>query len=170
MRNFRVILGSSFASLVFLCGCVPHEPDLPPPTQLQVREVQTRTFETANTKMVMKAMINVLQDDGYIVKNAVLDLGLLSAEKDVDIERRGEAACLTFMMGSEARWNKHVVLEASANISEFGEKTKVRINFQRKVFDNWGAVVHIEQIADPQYYQAFFNKVNKGIFIQSEDI
>ena len=43
----------------------------PQKTQLQIRQFQTRSYETNDTKMVMKAMLNVLQDDGFIVKNAV---------------------------------------------------------------------------------------------------
>jgi hypothetical protein len=47
----------------------------PAQTQLEVRAIQTRTFDTADTKLVMKAMFNVLQDDGYVVKNAVSSWG-----------------------------------------------------------------------------------------------
>ena len=36
-------------------------------------------------KLVMKAMLNVLQDDGYVVKNAVVDLGLITATKEIDV-------------------------------------------------------------------------------------
>src|SRR5262245_66148459 len=57
----------------------------PPKTQLEVREFQTRTFDTPDHKLVMKAMLNVLQNDGYVVKKAVVDLGLTTAEKKIDV-------------------------------------------------------------------------------------
>ena len=60
----------------------------PPKTQLETRELQTRTFDTKDEKLVMKAMLNVLQDDGYVVKNAVTDLGLITATHESDLAPR----------------------------------------------------------------------------------
>ena len=142
----------------------------PQKTQLQIRQFQTRIYQTNDSKMVMKAMLNVLQDDGFIVKNAVLDLGLLSAEKTVDIENKGEAFLATFFAGAQARWKKASIIECTANITEFGKTTKVRVNFQLKMLDNKGGILKIEQITDEKYYQDFFAKVDKGIFLQREKL
>jgi hypothetical protein len=139
-------------------------------TQLQIREFQTKSYETEDTKMVMKAMLNVLQDDGFIVKNAVLDLGLLSAEKTVDIENGGEAFLAFFFAGANARWKKASIIECTANVTEFGAIVKVRVNFQLKMLDNRGGFLKIEQIDDEKYYQDFFAKVDKGIFLQKEKV
>jgi hypothetical protein len=141
------------------------------PNPLQLREVQSRTFEECDTKSVMKAMINVLQDEGYIVRNAVLDLGLITAEKSVDVEVKNEESALTSMLkGSEPCITKHAVLEVSANVSNFGTDTKVRLNFQRKTYDNHGGVMAVNQVMDATHYQSFFAKVSKGIFLQSENL
>ena len=153
-----------------MTSCGPCQYEVPMVTQLQVREVQTRTFEDCEVKTVMKAMINVLQDEGYIVKNAVLDLGLLSAERDVDVEDRRKVFLATMFMGDEARWCKHAVMEASANVTEFGQDVKIRINFQTKTFDNYGCVMDVQQVIDDVYYQNFFAKVSKGIFFQTENL
>ena len=142
----------------------------PQKTQLQIREFQTRSYETNDAKMVMKAMLNVLQDDGFIVKNAVLDLGLLSAEKSVDIENKGEAFLAAFFLGVNAEWKKASIIECTANVSEYGKQTRVRVNFQVKVLNNKGGIIKIEQIDDEKYYQDFFSKVDKGVFIQKEKI
>ena len=139
-------------------------------SQLQIREFQTRAYDTNDTKMVMKAMLNVLQDDGYIVKNAVVDMGLLSAEKSVDIQNRGEAFLVQFFGGQNAVYKKASIIECSANVSEYGKECRVRVNFQVKIMDNKGGIMKIEQINDAKYYQDFFSKVDKGIFIQKEKI
>lgn len=157
-------------TIVSLCTSCTPRPSEPPMTQLEIRVAQTREFETTDTKLVMKSMMNVLQDEGYIIKNAVLDLGLLSAEKQVDIENKTEAFFAVCALGNQARWNKHQVLEASANVSDFGNQTRVRINFQFKTFDNFGCVKDIKEIKDPEIYQTFFTKVNKGIFLQQEGV
>jgi len=54
-------------------------------TQTQIREFQTRYYDTNDVKLVMKSVLNVLQDDGFIVKNAVPELGLLTANKEIDL-------------------------------------------------------------------------------------
>lgn len=154
---------------MFVFGCATTA-IIPEKTQLQIREFQTRTYETNDTKMVMKAMLNVLQDDGFIVKNAVMDLGLLSAEKTVDIESKGEAFLAAFFLGAQATWKKASVIECTAIVSEYGNQARVRVNFQVKVLDNKGGIREVKQIEEEKYYQDFFSKVDKGIFIQKEKL
>ena len=142
----------------------------PPLTQLQTREIQTREYDTSDTRLVMKAVLNVLQDEGFIAKDASYELGLIRAEKEVDLENRSNSLFRSFVLGSEALWVKSSLLEASANVSEYGRQTRVRVNFHRKVFDNRGGVVSTEQVLVPEFYQDFFSKVDKGIFIQKQRI
>lgn len=167
MRKIWILLILIFGLFAFGCATTAVTPQM---TQLQIREFQTRTYESNDTKMIMKAMLNVLQDDGFIVKNAVMDLGLLSAEKSVDIENPTEAGWAKFWWGKQATFKKASIIECTGNISEFGKQTRVRINFQVKVLDNKGGIVEVKQIEDEKYYQDFFSKVDKGIFIQKEKL
>lgn len=139
-------------------------------SQLEVRQMQTREFGSSDTKMIMKAMLNVLQDDGFIVKNAVPELGLLSATKEMDTENGAEAVLSTLLVGRHARWEKNAIIEATANVTEFGDKTRVRITFQQKRFDNYGQVKDLNTIEDPLFYQGFFSKVDKGVFIEDQGV
>lgn len=167
MRKIWILLILIISIFVVGCATTGVTPQM---TQLQIREFQTRTYETNDVKMIMKAMLNVLQDDGYIVKNAVMDLGLLSAEKTVDIENQGEAFLAVFFLGAAATWKKASVIECTANVSEHGSQSRVRVNFQLKVLDNKGGIREVKQIEDKKYYQDFFSKVDKGIFIQKEKL
>lgn len=142
----------------------------PPMTQLQIREIQTREFNISDSKVIMKSMMNILQDEGFIIKNVVLDLGLLSAEKNINIENKTEAIFARLFLDPNARWNKQQTLEISANVSEFGSKIRIRINFQTKTIDNFGCPQDVKIINDPIYYQNFFDKVGKAIFIQEMEI
>ena len=155
-------------TVIYLASCAP--PKAPLKTQLQLRQFQTRSYDTSNTKMVMKAMLNVLYDEGYIVENADVELGLLTAKKSVDIEDAGERFAASCAWGVHARWKKASVMECSANVNEFGEKTKVRIIFQKKILDNKGGIVKLETIVDQNFYQEFFSKVDKGIFLEKEKL
>lgn len=143
----------------------------PQMSQLQVRSIQTREFATSDVKLVMKAMMNVLQDEGFVIKNAHLDLGLVSAEKVVDTQNKNalfRAYCA--LSGPDLRYEKHMVIEASANVSEFGDRTRVRMNFQEKRFDNVGNIKEVQSVLDEEYYLTFFSNVSKALFIEQEQI
>ena len=158
------------SALAVLCiGCAP-QAHHPLRSSLEVRALQTREYQTQNTKMVMKALLNVLQDEGFSIKNAVTDLGLITATKEADTESTGDRIMSSVLMGNDAVWERGTVTEASCNVSEFGKETRVRVTFTRKVYDNRGNVMGIEDLDDPYYYQDFFAKVDKGIFIQKQRI
>lgn len=118
----------------------------------------------------MKTMLNVLQDDGYIVKNATVELGLLTATKEMNVMDKGEAFWMTFFAGQNARYRKNSIIEATANVSDYGQETRVRVNFQVKVMDNMGGVMDVRQVEDDKFYEDFFSKVDKGIFLQSQKL
>jgi hypothetical protein len=165
----RILISLSIISLITTACTLPQTSEAPK-TQLQIREFQTRSYETQDIKMVMKAMLNVLQDDGYIVKNANTDLGLLTATKELDVESSGEAFFSVLLAGENARYKKNSVIECSANVSEFGKETRVRVNFQIKTMNNKAEVMTVKQVEDGNYYQTFFSKVDKGVFIQKEKL
>lgn len=76
------------------CAQRSHEVEM---SQLQIREIQSRTFSSQDSKVVLKEMVNVMQDDQFIVKNASFDLGLLTGEKDVDISKTFEKSIKTIL-------------------------------------------------------------------------
>src|SRR3972149_525439 len=101
-----------FPALIVGClaGCATSMPKLPQ-TQLQIREYQTRTYQTKDTKTVMKVLLDVFQDRGYTVKNAAADLGFIQAEKQVFVENPGEVFAATFWAGAAGRWKVTSVVE-----------------------------------------------------------
>ena len=166
--SFRWLLLACLLAMV-TSSCTYHSPG-DEMTQLQIRELQTRTFAAIEAKKVLKEMMNVMQDDAYMVKNANVELGLLTGEKDVDVENGWNKAMSIFASGQNATWQKNQVIEISANVTQFGDDTRVRVNIQRKLFDNFGRVMKVQQIYDAAAYQDFFDKVHKGLFIQQQQI
>lgn len=161
-----------FVPILFFFSACAWFHSKPQPTQLQIREFQTRTFETKDVKMVMKAILNALQDDGFIVKNADADLGFISASKETDLGYGGTVFRIGTSKeeGQDIRWKKTSVIETTANISEFGKSCKVRVNFVERILDNAGGVVEVNQITNAKFYQDFFSKVDKSIFLQKEKL
>ena len=72
--------------------------------------------------------------------------------------------------GANARYKKNQIIESTANVSQFGKQVKVRMAFRLIAYDNRGDLITLGQINDEQFYQDFFAKVDKGIFIQKENI
>lgn len=138
---------------------------MPQKSQLQIRQMQTYTFDVDDFKMVMKAMLNVLQDEGYVVKNVDMSLGFLTATKDVE-ERRA----LNIWFSDNPQWINQIIIDVTANVSEYQDKIRVRASFQQKEIDNLGVVYSVRQIDNPEFYQNFFSKVSKSIFIQQENL
>jgi len=144
-----------------------------PMSQLQKRQFQTRTYTDVNKTIIMKAMLNVLQDEGFIVYNANPMLGFISGSKDFSANDKTIDISKEFGVSkSKLSWQGIIVasVETTANITEFGKEIKVRVNFKRKLLNSLGAPTQIEEIHDEQYYKDFFAKVDKAIFIQKQKI
>lgn len=132
-------------------------------SQLERRAVETRFFDTADSTQVMKAVINTLQDSGFIIQEIEPELGYIRANKTYKRKfvNRGRVAGQSFMLalftaytvfsyGSTAAYMadptrkisnelhaKTVVVDTNVNVEKFGKhKTKVRIVFSQKVLLN----------------------------------
>lgn len=114
---------------------------------LQIREFQTREFSTNDKTTVMKAFVNVMQDEGFVVKQTATEIGLLSAEKQ-NIIGKG-----------------FVIEECTGNISEFGEGIRVRLSIKNKWLNKAGNVAKILDVNKPERYQDLFTKIEKSIFL-----
>jgi hypothetical protein len=178
-----VVVSAARRSLQFLtavalaAGCAAAIP--PAKSPLELRELQTHTFDTADSKLVMKAMFNALQDDGYVVKNAVIELGLITATKETDLAPGrsdpaggafvGPVGGLFFVSPPDApAYRKIEVRDFTGNVTAFGEQTKIRVSFQRKVLDNRGRVVDVQPIDDVTFYRDFFSRMDKSVYLQKE--
>ncbi len=167
MKKKIVVIFLSLAML-FGFGCVAQMPRVHQ-SKLQIRQSETRTYEISNYKLVMKAVMNSLQDEGFIIKQANVELGLLVATKEQDIENKGESLFLTLLAGSDAVYKKNSIVEASVNISRFGKKTRVRVTFTGKAYNNKGGVMGVSHLG-PEVYQTFFSDASKAIFLAKENM
>lgn len=156
-------------SLFLLGACVSTTQKAPKMTQLQIRQFQTRSYDMKQSSRVLKATLAVLQDEGFIINSADSELGYLSASKELDVENKSEKFWANFLFGNK-EWSKTAITECTANVSSFGQQTRVRVNFRYKILNNNGAVVRLQNILDPEYYQSFFAKVDKGLFIEKEKL
>lgn len=166
--------------LLVLCLALPAsarkreaEKIITPMTQLEKRQFQTRTYDSSDKPLVMKAMLNVLQDEGFIVYNANPLLGFIYGVKDFDTSDPNIDISKEFGLSkSRLNWNgiKVATIETTANVTEYGKNMRVRVNFKRKLLNIYGNAQFIDDVNDEQYYQDFFSKVDKAIFLQKQKI
>lgn len=145
----------------------------PAKTQLEKRQFQTREYEGADKALIMKAMLNVLQDEGFIVNNANPLLGFISGSKEFDVTDKSIDIEKEFGATRKALiWQgvRVATIEATANVTEYGKQIRVRTTFKRKLLNTYGNAQKINEIEDQNYYQDFFAKVDKAIFIQKQKI
>ena len=136
-----VALSILFALVSAGCARPPPEPqELLAPTeeQMKIRNLQTRTFDVADRKVAMRAVISALQDLGFIIERANEPLGLVTAARFAE-PRYYDVVGVT-------------VTVRSANESQ----TKIRAN----------AIYNNQPITDPAVYQNFFATFKRSLFIE----
>ena len=143
-------------------------------TQLQIRQLQTRSYETEDTKKVLQVALAVLQDDGFVVQNANADVGLLSASKslhETNVDDTGTAFAKGFFGLGGVTSQEFSTVESTVTVTPFGEKTRVRLSVRLSstaIGGLSGANVKYESVTEPKFYQEFFTKLEKGMFIERQ--
>ncbi len=156
-------LFSLLFSLFFITSCASPEQKPPEKSQAEIRHMQTKMFDRANSKLVLKSVLSALQDGNFIVKHQALDLGFVTATKEIDIERSDASFWGKFQKSENISWPKCEIIEATISVCDIDNKTRLRANFQSKTMDNKGAIKNVHQITDDAYYQEFFKKVEQEI-------
>lgn len=142
-----------------------------PMTQLQVRQMQTREYDIRDSDRAVKAILDVLQDEGFIPREVNARVGYIYAVKEVDIEDPSEKFWANFWHNRrDAQWRKDSVIECAANVTQRTPGIRVRLTFQVKIMDNHGQVQSVETIHEPGVYQDFFSRVDKGIFLEKSGV
>lgn len=148
--------------LLLFVSCARHTED-PLVAQMQLRKMQTRTYVGTSSKAVAKELLAVLQDEGFMVKNVNAELGLITAERDTNIEKLSSKFWAYVFSGKQASWKKHSLIEITSNITEEKGKTKIRINLLLREFDNFGRIIDVHQVLEEEAYEGFFNKMQRGL-------
>lgn len=79
----KTIIAVSCCAALLLAGCAPmHEKILDTEqSQVQLRSIQSRAFDTTDREKTLRAVIATLQDLAFVVDKADLELGTVSATK-----------------------------------------------------------------------------------------
>ena len=132
------------ATLLIAIGTACATPQPPPDTllapseeQLKLRSMQTRSFEIRDRSLAIRAVMEALQDLGFLIERANQPLGLVTAARF-----------------AEPRYFDVVGVTVTVRPQGTG-KMQVRIN----------AIYNNEPINDPKIYQNFFATLERSMFV-----
>ena len=144
-----------------------------PIVKLDKKQYQIKTYNLSDKNIVMKALLNVLQDEGYIVSTVNPTLGFIYGTKDyntsdseVDLSKEFGVTNARMKVNSV----KVATIETTANITDLKDTLKLRINFRKKLLNGYGNAQFIDDIDDAQYYKDFYAKLDKAIFLQQQGL
>ncbi len=185
-RFFRLFI------IVFLClgviGCARRGPKVRRSFlmlnegYLEKRQLQMRQYDTKDEEKIILAVAGVLQDLGFTLDKSESELGLVAASRDADATDKGQVAravvsdILVGIMGGSSNASatvdavQHVKASVIVKPSLEGNRTLVRVTFQRIVWNASNQINRVESINDPEIYQKFFDSLSKAIFLEAQKI
>ncbi len=179
MRPWRrfMVVGSAWAVLL-VAACQPTVPKdalALSPQSLEDRELESRRFATLDEKKLLAASAAVLQDLGFTIENSETAVGLIVASKDRDATETGQivgAVAMAVLFGVYMPTDRNQQIKASLVTAPIGDgaSTRVRITFERVVWNTQGQVTKREALRDTALYQSFFDKLSQSVFLQANGI
>jgi hypothetical protein len=164
------------ALLLLLGGCVnandiANRVGRPPENAAQLREAETRRFETDEATLLSEAT-QVLQDLGFNINESTSAAGVLVATKSRDAHEAGQIAAqialtvvaAAFLVAYVPNWDTAQTIQVTVvtNPDAQTRQTAMRASFERIVLMSQGGRRH-ERLTDPKMYEEFFNGMGRGI-------
>ncbi len=163
LRGFRLKMGMKrliaqclvFGALLCSCHAQPKSDTIKPYKRRKeaICLNHSKNFSNTQPKAAMKALIAMLQEEGYIIDNFSEELGFLTAIK----QQPDEA-----VLDDKADFS---TLELSVQVLSQNEGSLIKINFMGKSFDGGGMVTSLVPMHEENVYDAFFGKLGKRLNI-----
>jgi hypothetical protein len=153
---------------------------LAPSSSLELRQLQSRAFEGTDARLVLKAALDALQDEGYVIREADAELGLVTGVMEWQSQKRNGslhfmkwvAALPTYgasLLVPSGR-DEFSAVEANVNVTQEAAGTRVRISLVSRVTEKNGKVRSVTPVEDAVAYQALLARLDKAIFLQREGL
>ena len=140
----------------------------------ELRQLQTRSFDTTNEKKLLTSGAGVLQDLGFNIDESETSLGVIVGSKDRDAQEAGQivgSIAMAVLLGVYVPTDKDQKIRASLITRPSSKgKTNLRITLQRVVWNTQGQISKTQSIEDPEIYQDFFSKLSKAVFLEANEI
>jgi hypothetical protein len=115
-------------------------------SQVQLRSIQSRAFDTTDKEKTMRAIIATLQDLGFMLDRADYTLGVVAASKArADSMQMQVAASLRVTVTVRPRGEKQLLVRCNAEYLR-------------------------SPVTDAKPYQNFFNSLEKAMFLEAHQV
>jgi hypothetical protein len=151
-----------------------------PQAPLELRQSQSRSFETTDTRLVLKAVLNVLQDQGFVIRHADAELGLVTAVVEWRSRQPNQGLRIVKWLAALPTYGASLLLpsgrteystvEANVNVTREAERTRVRISLVSKVTAKGGEVQSVRPVDDPRSYQKLLAGLDRAVFLEQEGL
>ena len=134
--------------MIMSAGCAT----TPQLTALQRRTLESRQLQ-GKYDDAFRATVQVLQDEGYIIKNADFKSGVIQGETGI----------------KQDLWGVMRNSEVTATLEQFGENTvKERISFvnKNKSSSQYGTQENSTRIEDTRFFQRVYDNIQKEMFVR----
>lgn len=163
-----------------LGACASSNQYVPLRSPLELRQVQTRDFEATDAGLVLKAALNALQDEGYVIREADAELGLVTGVMEWQSSRsngtlrvlKWVAAVPTYgasLLVPSGR-NEFSAVEANVNVTQQATGTRVRVSLVARVTGKDGSVKSVKPVDDALAYQGLLARLDKAVYLQKEGL
>lgn len=145
-------------------------------TQLALRQIQSETVDSTDIKYISRVIIQVLQDDGYIIDNLDSDIGYFYASKKLDggkeeYEWEFLDIYYPYAIYKLLKQGRNILeIKATISIKLYQKQSKIRALFISNLIDENGKIKSVETIDDPKFYNDFFAKISKGLFLENNEL
>jgi len=171
----------AFALFMGACASVPDSAGVRvPQSPLEMRQAQSRTFETANPRLVLKAALNVLQDQGFVIRHADAELGIVTAAMEWRSRTPNRGLRVLKWVTVVPTYGASLLIpsgrtevsaiEANVNVTPEGARTRVRISLVSRVTGKGGEVLRVMPVDDPLAYQRLLAGLDKAVFLEKEGL
>jgi len=140
MNLLKIALFTVSLTLITGCATTHDARILGADNQVELRSMQTRSFDTSDKIIVVRNVISTLQDLSFVIDKADTDLGTVSATR--------------LYKGNKVR------MTVTTRPSSTNKSTIVRANAQ----------YNLKPIENPKIYQDFFSSLSKSLFLSANSV
>jgi hypothetical protein len=178
MKPASVVL--ALALVVSGCATGGGSAALRAPGPLEARSVQSRELGTSDTRLVLKAAVGALQDEGFTIRQTDSGLGLVTATAEWQSRAESSVAKILKWAAVPMTYGASLLVpsgrrefstvEATVNVTSEGERTRVRVSLALRVTDDRGRVRGVTTVGDPSVYQRLLARIDKALYLEREGL
>jgi hypothetical protein len=175
MNKFKLLI--SVILVTIFTGCANKAKIIEPKMSVvELRTMQSKTLNEPDLNKVLKDVLQLLMDDNFEISNLDSNVGYFQAHKKIDGGREKYKFAwydiyypiAIYKFATLGRYVKKIT--TTVTIRNIENKSVVRASFFLEVRDEDDELVSRTTIEDKKFYQEFFAKLDKAVFLKKNNL